>query len=341
MDVVSTIVSNMNVEKLLDHYGFDTGNSDGEFFRSRCKIHGGDNPTAFVINIENGLWYCHTGGCEGGDIFSLVEKMEQVEFYDAVQFLVKFFDLNIEPGTPINRKPVDPNNYLKEIKNFIRIMKQSKKKELKPYTIDAEIQQLRRFRNFEYRTLRWFDAGYFERGTFQRSNETTYALRKRICIPIIQEGKQVGVSIRKTRSNQSPKWLHQPVGITTSQILYNFDDARSTDELVVTEGIFDVWGFHEIGVTAVATFGAGISREQQNLLLRTGATLIIAYDGDDAGRNASIRGVRELGNKADVYVIDFPDGSDPESVSRKELRALYDARIKGSQFIIKEKQRLR
>jgi len=118
MDAVTLINAKLDVMKLLKHYNFDHIKEDGQFIRSSCKIHGGNNPTAFVINQETGLWFCHTN-CGGGDIYTLVQKMENIDFFSAVRWLSSFYDVDITNAAIIDRK----ENYLEDIKKFIQIVK--------------------------------------------------------------------------------------------------------------------------------------------------------------------------------------------------------------------------
>ena len=342
MDAVTAIQKHLDVEKLLEHYNFNISNSDGEFYRSACKIHGGNNPTAFVINLETGLWYCHTGSCGGGDVFTLVEHMEGCDFYGAITFLSKFFQVDIQ-GLDIKKNIGKRKDYLKELQEFIRIMATQKKVPLERYELNADTRPVRRYRDFDERTLKHFNFRYMERGTFQRRDKTTYQLNQRFVIPLYVNGIMVGVTLRKTRDHQSPKWLHQPVGIRTNELLYNLDDARESQHVVITEGIFDVWAFHEIGIVSVATFGAHITKEQRQSLLRLGATLTFAFDGDNTGRDATLKALTKnnLCRIADTRVIQFGEGEDPANIPREKLRELYQNSIRGSQFIIQEKQRLR
>ena len=41
-----------------------------------CPVHGGDNPTAFVVNRHDNTWYCFTGCSSGGDVVELVRRLE-------------------------------------------------------------------------------------------------------------------------------------------------------------------------------------------------------------------------------------------------------------------------
>jgi HK97 gp10 family phage protein len=97
MDATTLIMQNLDVPHILRHYDFDKVKSDrGGFIRSCCKLHGGSNPTSFVINEDNGLWFCHSGGCGGGDIFTLVEKLEGIPFPKAVSRVAELLGVDIE-----------------------------------------------------------------------------------------------------------------------------------------------------------------------------------------------------------------------------------------------------
>ncbi|MCJ7459873.1 MAG: CHC2 zinc finger domain-containing protein [candidate division Zixibacteria bacterium] len=52
--------------------------------RCCCPLHGGKNPSSFCVN--NGFFYCHSCG-KGGNIFTLVQKLYNLDFRDAVTYL--------------------------------------------------------------------------------------------------------------------------------------------------------------------------------------------------------------------------------------------------------------
>ena len=92
------------------------------------------------------------------------------------------------------------------------------------------------------------------------------------------------------------------------------------------EGIVDVMAFYEIGIPAVCTFGANITDKQYSLLIKTGADLVFAYDGDKAGIKVTNKAIEMFKNKANISVIEFSEGKDPANISRKELLELYERR---------------
>jgi DNA primase len=53
--------------------------------RSRCPLHGGDNPTSFAVNLDTGGFYCHACGAKGGDVLEFVRLRYQLSFPDALK----------------------------------------------------------------------------------------------------------------------------------------------------------------------------------------------------------------------------------------------------------------
>ena len=319
MDAVSAINKHIDVVKLLEHYDFKSIRDDGEYIRCACRLHDGNNPTAFVINKETGLYYCHTN-CGGGDIYTIVEKMEGIDFSSSVSWLANFFGVDIDNLEITERK----EKHETDLKKFVKLVKGSRKKELKSFEIQEEIKDVTKYRGFKEETLERFELGFVKEVSLEKRNGEKYTLFDRLVFPIIFSGVQVGLSFRKTKSADFPKWSHQPANIETKELLYNYDEAKTRQVIVICEGILDVWAFYEIGVFAVATLGAHITEEQYKLLLLTGADLVFAFDGDEAGRKATQTAIKLFKNKANIFVIDFEEGEDAENIPREVLRTKYE-----------------
>lgn len=323
MDAVTLINENLDVVKLLEHYDFDGINPQGDMVRAKCKIHGGINASSFVISEETGLWYCHAGICGGGDAIKLVRKLDNVGFPEAVQKLADLFGLDIQ-NMEINERP---DQSVAEIKKWMKTMSSWKERErMAEFTLGVPIKEVKKFRNFLPETLQHFQLGFVEKVRLERRSAGQYELTNRLVIPIVQDGVRVGVSFRKVKANDYPKWSHQPVHIKVGDLLYNYDATVGEMEVVICEGAFDVWAYHEIGVTAVATYGAHITDEQYRLLMKTGANLVFSYDGDDPGREATRKGIALFRNKANMSTVPFDEGEDPASVSREQLKLKYESR---------------
>lgn len=324
MDAVSLIVQHLDVEKLLEHYDFDKIHPDGDVIRACCKLHGGNNPTAFAINRERGLWVCHTGDCGSGDVFHLVQKMEGCDFASSVRWLANFFNIDIN-NLQITERKVE---YIEEIKKFTKVMKSNRKKELQVFVIKETVKEVAKYRKFKESTLRHFNLGYVEQVVLQKRDGEEYTLYNRLVFPIVFNNIQIGVSFRRIKNTDFPKWSHQPAHMETGNYLYNFDEAKKESVIVVCEGISDVWAYHEIGIEAVATFGAHVTDEQYKLLLKTGADLCFSYDGDEAGKLATSKAIQQFKYKANLSQVCFNEGEDPENISREELKLRYECRKK-------------
>lgn len=325
MDAITHINQNLNVEKLLNHYGFEHIQADNEFIRSCCRLHNGNNPSAFVINKNTGLWFCHTSDCGGGDIFTLIERLEgfsKKDFPKTIHFVADFFDLNIDGLEIYDRKP----NYITEIQKFIQLMKVNKKKKLSEFSLSEEVKQVLQYRDFLPDTLSFFNLGYVDSIRLNKKSGEIYTLYRRLVFPVSFNGIQVGVSLRRVNNNDQPKWSHQPVNVNFGDFLYNYDNAKSANEIVICEGITDVWAFHECSIPTVATFGSHITNEQYKLLLKTGANLTFSFDGDEAGYIATNKAINMFRNKANIKQIIFKPNQDPASISRKELFNLFEQR---------------
>lgn len=320
MDAVELLQQHIDVSKVLDHYDFDKAKADGNMVRSCCKIHGGNNPSGFVINPENGLWFCHTGACGGGDLFTLVQKMENISFTHSVHKLAELFGVDIANLTITERK----DTHIKELKEWVKAMKSRKKQNKQVFMIKEEVKEVAKFRSFHEETLRHFQLGYVEKIELTKRDGSPYLLTHRLVFPIIQHGVMIGASLRKVRANDVPKWSHQPASIETRDILYNFDATQSASSIVIVEGIPDVWAYHEIGVIAVCTFGAHISDEQYKMLMRTGKDLVFSFDGDDAGKLVTKRAIDLFRYKCNMEVVELHEGEDPENIPREELRKRYE-----------------
>lgn len=324
MDTLSWIRGKVDYERVLEHYKFDNVKSDDHMIRCSCKLHGGDNPTSFVLNKDNGLWFCHTGGCGGGDIFTIVERFEKVSFPEAVKWIANFMNIDIT-GMSIEARN---NQYYAELKKFIKAVKSRSKKALDEFVVEVEKFGIKSFRNFKEETIDHFEMSYVKRIDIRNRKGEGKVFFDRLYIPMKFLQTNVGFILRRTSSNQEPKWFFQPPDIVTGDMLYNYDSVIGESVVVVVEGMFDVWAFHELNIPAVATYGAHLTDQQYKLLMRLGCDLVFAYDGDEAGQKATVKAVEMFKNKANVSVLQFHINEDPESITRKELQEKYDKRLK-------------
>jgi DNA primase len=166
--------------------------------------------------------------------------------------------------------------------------------------------------------------------------------------PVGFGGRRIEDIDRSQTNNPDAKYVNSADSVVyhKAQLLFGLDRARReiTDDrpAVVVEGYTDVIAMHLAGVkTAVATCGTALGEGHFDLLRRFGERVVLAFDSDEAGSKAALRG-DELESPfrldLDLRVADMPDGLDPADLvqqgradelaeSVKTARPLLERRI--------------
>ena len=88
----------VDARQLLESLGFVIYRETPKEIRAACKVHGGDNKTAFRMNKETKNWVCFSHHCHediGYDVISLVMYMLNLNFIEAVSYLENITGLNL------------------------------------------------------------------------------------------------------------------------------------------------------------------------------------------------------------------------------------------------------
>ena len=330
MKAVEFILEHVDPMKILTYYGFHHLVETEDQIRACCEIHKGNNPTAFIWNKANNLWFCYTGPCHGGDVFTLIEKMEGVDFITSVRRAAEILGLNIT-GMPIERQT---DIVLNNTKKWLQFMKK--------HITQSACCSLETTNNYELPHTKYFDSNeHFTRYNSEILTEfdakfvNVYPtddglLYNKLVIPIKQGDILRGVALRDITGKNQPKWFYQPKGLHIGTLLYNFDNAvkfakeNKLTELILVEGIFDVWAYHSIDVkNVVAIFGSTLKPEQASMLLQSAYDIVLSFDNDDAGRKCTAKIIKEYKYKMGIKVIDLPDGKDPGDLTPDELLDAY------------------
>ena len=123
-----------------------------------------------------------------------------------------------------------------------------------------------------------------------------------------------------------PKYLNSPESeiFKKSSELYGLNlavkEIRKTDSVYVVEGYMDVIAMHQGGVeNVVAPLGTALTENHASLLRKNCSRVILVFDGDEAGLNATEKGayICEKG-KLGCDVIILPKNTDPADILKKE-----------------------
>ena len=204
--------------------------------------------------------------------------------------------------------------------------------------IEFEIGFSPRQRNALYLYLQSQDETDFETEIYQKSglfsenqapeeNEFLDRFTNRIIFPIHNErGHAIGFSGRVFEENQNEsfiqaKYLNTPETnlFNKSKVLYNFDQAKASirreNEAIFFEGYMDVIAAWQAGVkNGIASMGTSLTKNQLQMIDRFTDHVVLAFDGDDAGKEAIKRSVDYLSRQTHftIEIISFPPGLDPD-----------------------------
>lgn len=321
MDAVEFVKQHTDFEVLLRHYNARSISVTSSQIRCCCPIHNGDNPTAFVYNKDNNLWYCHTGCDTGGSIIDFVMQIEGLNFKDSIHKIADIFNLDLSTITIVERTTAQ----MRELKAWLTYMRNRKKQKankafdlsLLGYTI---IKPVVKYRTFTKETLEQFQCMLVDKIDIEVSETKRIEYPQRLILPIYFETVLVGVMCRKTKSvDRGPKWAMLPEGIETGQLLYNYDTLTKNKPIMITEGAFDVWNLTELGVqNVVSSFGAHLTPEQIKLLQKVSFDLILAFDPDKAGVLATLNAIEQIKDKFNVKIFKPNTEKDPGDLTKED-----------------------
>jgi hypothetical protein len=99
------------VEAVAARYGVELHQVNASHKRGRCPLPAhpaGDDKESFSVNVEKGVWICHSAPCakgrkgkKGGDVIELVAAMERCSLRDAGLKLAGWYSVAAQPPPPV------------------------------------------------------------------------------------------------------------------------------------------------------------------------------------------------------------------------------------------------
>ncbi|GAB3050934.1 DNA primase [Virgibacillus ainsalahensis] len=313
----------------------------GRNYFGLCPFHGEKTPS-FSVTEEKQIFHCF--GCgKGGNVLTFVMEMENYSFYEALKFLsdrsgVELPESGIRKETTLsqeNQSILSAYEWLTKLyHHLLRHTKDGKEgySYFKDRGLDDETIEV--FQLGFAPNLKDFIKEFLEKKGFHQQllvkagllslkddNSVSDRFRGRVIFPIRNHlGKTIGFGGR-TITEQEPKYLNSSESelFQKGKLLYNFDLAkkyiRKESEAVLFEGYMDVISAYQAGVkNTVATLGTSLTEIQAKLLKRYVDTVILCYDGDDAGLDATYKAanlLRQVG--AEVKVAHLTGDMDPDN----------------------------
>ena len=329
----------------------------GRNFLGLCPFHGEKTPS---FNVVEDKQFYHCFGCgRSGDVFKFIEDYRGVSFMEAVQIVGDQVGIRVQTLPPSQSRPqqADGKQPFYEIhqeaaKFYHAILMTTKMGEdARQYLYDRGLDDevLRHFQiglapaegNYLYQSVsgKFSEKIMAESGLFHISDMGTIydAFQDRIMFPLSDDtGRVIAFSGRLWREpveGAKPQGKYKNSRSTLlfnkSYELYHLDKAKQVakknHELYLMEGFMDVIAAYRAGIeNAVASMGTALTQEHVAHLSKFTKKVILAYDGDKAGRLATAKALEVL-EKQEVEVVQIPDQMDPdEYLNKNSPQALAD-----------------
>ena len=331
----------------------------GRNYMGLCPFHNDKSPS-FSVSQDKQIYKCFSCG-EAGNVITFVMKQKNMNFVEALKYLAEKANIPLELGdgesTEINKKKALLYKVNIETGRFFfnNLMRHTQSKE---YFLNRGIKEatIKRF-GLGYANESWNNLLYhlkrkgfkdellLEAGLVLRSEKkgTLYdRFRNRVMFPVFDvKGNVIGFGGR-VLDDSKPKYLNSPETILfhkgTNLYGLNFATKNRFDDrtVIIVEGYMDCISLHQYGITnAVASLGTALTVNQARLLKRYADKVIIAYDADFAGQNATMRGLEVLREAGfEVKVLRIPEGKDPDEFLRLNGREAFMKLISSSMPII-------
>ena len=339
----------------------------GRSFWACCPFHNEKTPS-FSINNEEGFYHCF--GCkESGDVIKFVEKMENVDFMDAIKILADRVGMEIPEFQNSDKRKQDQK--LKE-RVLLALDYAYKHYQENLYGKDAKVaQDYIKMRKLTRRELEDFKIGYSKgwneivdylkskgftenellaAGICAKKNNRVYdVIANRLVFPIFNSFNEcIGFSARALEQTDFAKYLNTADTIVFQkgrvvfgiQFLKTLKQQHLLDKIILVEGQMDVVAMHKGGFkSTVACMGTALTKDHVTELKRYCENIVLCFDGDGAGTKATLRAIDMFRNEnVNLRVVKLSGGKDPDEIlknlGKEKLQEMIDNAMPYMDFLI-------
>ena len=309
-----------------------------------CPFHGEKTPS-FSVSPDKGIYYCF--GChKGGSVINFEMEIEGLSYPDAVRALAKRAGLEVPEDEQYQSRYRQQERLWalhKEAARFFHsrlyapiganalqyatgrgMPKSILTKFGIGYAPDSwtDLVDYLRSKNYTDQELR--DSGLVT--VSQKNGNLFDRFRDRLMFPIIDvRGNVIGFGgrIMNSSDKSAAKYLNSPETLIFNKrknlFALNLAKKSKLGYLILVEGYMDAIALHQYGFDcAVASLGTALTEDGANLLSRYTEQVVLIYDGDEAGQNATQRAIPILEKAGlQVKVLKMRDAKDPDEYLKK------------------------
>jgi DNA primase len=323
----------------------------GVLWEGLCPFHGEKTPS-FKVYEASQHYHCYGCGASG-DVISFYMKYHNLNFVEAAARLAEELNIDWTPGGKFEASSHKKEYCAINREAALYYHQKLKEPENPGYKYLAE-------RGILASTMTAFGLGYADGGrdglcrhlsgkgvSLEKAAEMTLIVKdgggyrdryySRVMFPLMNvTGMVIGFSARTIDPNEKEKKIAKYINSSESKIFHKKDNLyalnRTKDAIsaanrtaILVEGQMDVVSVWQHGVANVtASLGTALTEPQAKLLKRFADHVVLAYDMDDSGRDAAMKGgeiLREAG--LDVRVVSLPSGKDPDEYIRASGRDAF------------------
>ena len=328
----------------------------GKNYMGLCPFHEERSPS-FSVAEDKQIFHCF--GCgKGGTVFNFLQEIEGISFPESVKRVADLEHLSVdfdwsEPrevaDTPENqqrRSLLQLHSKAAELYHHILVNTKIGEPALN-YLLERGLTQelietfqigfapqKRDFLSQVFKNEQLDETLFEPSGLFVQRDNGTFLDRfyQRIMFPINDpQGNVIAFSGRLLKTadfpgDEMPKYLNSPETtlFNKRETLFNFDRARKEirkeNTVLLFEGFMDVIAAWQSGVkSGMASMGTSLTNEQIRRLERVAKEVVICYDGDNAGVQATNRAIQLLQENShfDLSIVSIPEKLDPDEYVRK------------------------
>lgn len=307
-----------------------------------CPFHNEKTPS-FTVYPDTNSFYCFGCGA-GGDVISFIRRIDNLDYVEAVKAVAQMAGMSMPEDGYDDTLAKRRMRLLAANREAARFFNACLMDEKNRPALDYFLR-----RALTTATIRHFGLGYapdswhaltehlrskgftYEEmvlaNLVRRSDKNGKAnyydnFRNRVMFPIIDLRGNVIAFGGRVMDDSKPKYINTsdtPVYKKSNGVFaLNFAKNANENKLLLVEGYMDVIALHQAGFTnAIACLGTAFTSEQANLLSRYAEEIIICYDNDGAGREATQRALNVLGKTGlKLRVVTMSGGKDADEIIR-------------------------
>src|SRR6202161_368830 len=364
-DFAQSVKQQADIVRIIGEY-ITLKKSGAQNYAGLCPFHGEKTPSCSVHAVRQ---FYHCFGCnESGDVFSFVQKIENVGFPEAVKLVAQ------KCGIALPKREFSSPEEAQENRQRGKLLELH---ELSTSWFEEQLRSAEGSRAREYLTSRGLTTEAIAKFRIRSAPDSFNALRdrlqgtappdllrlsgllsskeqpdgsagplyarfrKRITFPIHNEaGRVIAFTARALDSDEKsgPKYMNSPETplYSKGQVLFNLDKAkqaiRERTFALLVEGQMDCITAFMAGIqNELATSGTAFTEQQVAILKRDTHNVVVNFDPDAAGSNAAEKSIALLTEEGfSIKIVTLDGGLDPDRYVRERGVEAYTAAIRDS-----------